>query len=154
MGLVQCSFVIQLHPKQKCFHGSCTHSCLSVAPHVEKRFAMIRPAATESLGTETRIWELVVPTFLRPIDTTVLRPFFPGLPGWAGARRNLLLDFMVQGKITWGRHTDHPAWRHYIWTNQRPTSIIPPFLRRMPHPSYFILDWDRHQICWLAYPVA
>jgi len=25
---------------------------------------------------------------------------FPGLPGWAGDRRSLLLDFMVQGKIT------------------------------------------------------
>ena len=26
--------------------------------------------------------------------------FFLGLPGWAGARRNLLLDFIVQGEIT------------------------------------------------------
>jgi len=33
---------------------------------------------------------------------------FPGPPGWAGARRELL-DFMVQGKINRGRHTDHPA---------------------------------------------
>jgi len=33
----------------------------------------------------------------------------------------------------------------------------PPFLHRMPflaQPSQFILAWDRHQICWLAYPVA
>ena len=28
---------------------------------------------------------------------------FPGPPGWAGARRELL-DFMVQGKINRGRH--------------------------------------------------
>ena len=31
------------------------------------------------------------------------------------------------------------------------------FLRRMPfltQPSQFILAWDRHQICWLAYPVC
>jgi len=28
---------------------------------------------------------------------------FPGPPGWAGARREL--DFMVQGKINWGRNT-------------------------------------------------
>ena len=38
-----------------------------------------------------------------------------------------------------------------------PTSAIPPFLCRMPfltQPSQFILAWDRHQICWLAYPVA
>jgi len=37
-------------------------------------------------------------------------------PGWAGARRELL-DFMVQGKINRGRHTDHPAGRHSIRTN-------------------------------------
>jgi len=28
---------------------------------------------------------------------------FLGLPGWAGARRNLLLDFMVQGEIVTGK---------------------------------------------------
>jgi len=32
---------------------------------------------------------------------------FPGPPGWASARRELL-DFMVQGEINRGRHTDHP----------------------------------------------
>jgi len=41
---------------------------------------------------------------------------FPGPPRWAGARRELL-DFMVQGKINRGRHTDHPAGRHSIQTN-------------------------------------
>ena len=35
----------------------------------------------------------------------------PGPPGWANASRELL-DFMVQGKINRGRHTDHPAGRH------------------------------------------
>ena len=55
------------------------------------------------------------------------------------------------------RHTDNPARRHSMQTNQRPTSLIPPFLFRMPfllQPSQFILAWDRHQVCWLAYPVA
>jgi len=42
---------------------------------------------------------------------------FPGPPGWAGARRELL-DFMMQGKINRGRHTDHPVGRHSIRTNQ------------------------------------
>ena len=42
---------------------------------------------------------------------------FPGPPGLAGARRELL-DFMVQGKINGGTHTDHPAGRHSIRTNQ------------------------------------
>jgi len=41
---------------------------------------------------------------------TTPQPFygpFPGPPGWTGARRELL-DFMVQGKINRGKHTDHP----------------------------------------------
>ena len=61
--------------------------------------------------------------------TTVLRPFFPGPPGWAGARRELL-DFIVQGKTNRGRHTDHPAGRHSIRTNQCPPSPSPPFFYR------------------------
>ena len=48
---------------------------------------------------------------------------FPGPPGWARARRELL-DFVVQGKINRGRHTDHPAGCHSIRTNQR---LPPPF---------------------------
>ena len=63
---------------------------------------------------------------------------FPGLPEWAGAKRNLLLDFVVQGKIT---EADTPT----IQTNWRPTSITPPprhfyagcpFCRNLP-----ILSW-------------
>jgi len=51
---------------------------------------------------------------------------FPRPSTSAGARRKLL-DFMVQGKISRGRHTDHPAKRHSIRTNQclLPTSTIP-----------------------------
>jgi len=44
---------------------------------------------------------------------------FPGPPGYTGARRELL-DFMVQGKINRGRHTDYPAGCHSIRTNQCP----------------------------------
>jgi len=46
---------------------------------------------------------------------------FLGLPVWAGVRRELL-DFMAQGKINKGRHTDHPGGSHSIRTNQ----CIPP----------------------------
>ena len=56
-----------------------------------------------------------------------------------------------------GIHTNNPAGRRSVWTNQRLTSFVPPFSRRMPfllQPSQFILARDRHQICWLAYPVA
>jgi len=43
--------------------------------------------------------------------TTVLRPFFWDHPGEPMPEEKLL-DFMVQGKINRGRHTDHPAGRH------------------------------------------
>ena len=57
---------------------------------------------------------------------------FPGPPGRAGARRELL-DFMVQGKINRGRHTDHTAGRHSIQTNQCPPPPSPHiFTGRMP----------------------
>ena len=55
---------------------------------------------------------------------------FTGPPGWAGARRELL-DFVVQGQINRGRHTDHPVGRHSIQTNQYP----PP-----PSPIFYGLD--------------
>jgi len=51
--------------------------------------------------------------------TTVLWPFFPERPRWAGGRRELL-DFMMQPRINGGRHVDHPAGRHSIRTNQWP----------------------------------
>ena len=54
------------------------------------------------------------------------------------------------------RCADNLAGCHSIWTIQWPV-IIPPFLHWMPflsQPSQFILASDRHQICWLAYPVV
>jgi len=66
---------------------------------------------------------------LRHVSTHT-QPFlalFPGLPGWAGARRNLLLDFMVPREDNRGRHTNNPAGHHSIPTNQRATSVIPHF---------------------------
>jgi len=42
---------------------------------------------------------------------------FLGLPGWAGARRHLLLDFMVQGKTT---EADTPT----IWLGATPSGLI------------------------------
>jgi len=61
---------------------------------------------------------------------TMPQPFyslFPGPPGWAGARRELL-DFMVHGKINRRRHTDHPDGRHSIQTsNQCPPPPSPIF---------------------------
>jgi len=66
---------------------------------------------------------------------TTPQPFyglFPEPPGWASARRELL-DFMVQGKTNRERHTDHPAGRHSIRTNQCPPPPSPIFFTgRMP----------------------
>ena len=69
---------------------------------------------------------VVIPSSLQTLNHSSLHhhhnrftALFPGPPGWAGARRELL-DFMVQGKINRGRHTDHPAEHHSIRTNQCP----------------------------------
>jgi len=82
---------------------------------------------------------------------------FLGPPGWAGARRKSSCGLHgAKGDIR-GRQIEHPAGRHSIQTNQRPTSIIPPFLRRMPflpQTSNFILARDRNQTCWIVYPVT
>jgi len=53
---------------------------------------------------------------------------FSGTSRLAGATRELL-DFMVQGKINRGRHTDHLAGRHSIRTNQCPPPPSPHFLQ-------------------------
>jgi len=54
---------------------------------------------------------IVLQTTITGITTTPhhnrFMALFLGPPGWASTRRELL-DFMVQGKINRGRHTDHP----------------------------------------------
>jgi len=66
--------------------------------------------------------------------------------------------FWCKMKIT---QVDTPTIRmdcHPIQTNWCPHLCHPHhFLCQMPfltQPYQFILAWDRHQICWLAYPVA
>ena len=51
---------------------------------------------------------------------------FPGPPGRAGAKRELV-DFMVQGRINRGRHTDRPVGCHSIQTNRCPPPPSPIF---------------------------
>ena len=69
-------------------------------------------------------WHVLIIATLHSTTTRHNRftALFPGPPGWASARRELL-DFMVQGKINRGRHTDNPAGRHSIRTNQCPPCI-------------------------------
>ena len=68
------------------------------------------------------MWKLVTHTH------NCFTALFLGPPGWAGARRELL-DFVVQGKINRGRHSNHPAGRHSIRTSQCPPSPSPHFLQ-------------------------
>jgi len=76
---------------------------------------------------------------------------FPGPPGWASARRQLL-DFMVQGKINRGRHTDQLAGRHSIRTNQCPPPLSPHFLQagcpscRPTNSVKTLKDWHQYLI--------
>jgi len=82
---------------------------------------------------------------------TVLRPFFPGLRGWASARIELL-DFIVQGKTNRGRHTDHPAGHYSIRTNQCPPPPSPHLLQAWS-VGLSITKWallavrDGHKVC-------
>ena len=55
----------------------------------------------------------------------------------------IILDFMRCGEDNRGKCANNPAGRHPIWTNNAPTSIIPPILHRMPflpQPFQFMLD--------------
>jgi len=71
-------------------------------------------------------------------------------------KKNLFWTLWCNGKYQRQTH------RQSSWAPLQPVLSVthlphPPILRRMPflpQPSQFILAWDRHQICWLAYPVA
>ena len=80
---------------------------------------------------------------------------FPGTSGWAGARRKLLLDFMVLGRIKRGRHTNNPGAHHSIQTNQQSTSInlpifVPDALPDATLPIYAGL-WHAQVQQWLQF---
>jgi len=62
--------------------------------------------------------------------TAVLWPFFGDHPGEPVIEEKVL-DFMVQGKFNRGRHTDHPAGRQSIRTNQCQSPSFPIFAGRM-----------------------
>ena len=94
-------------------------------------------------------WHVFYRTMMLPLITICLSllcdhhnhftALFPGQPGWASARRELL-DFMVQGKINRGRHTDHPAGCHSIRTKQ-----CPPPSSTVTSLAYQLQHRDIHQ---------
>jgi len=68
---------------------------------------------------------------------------FQGPPGWAGARRELL-DFMVQGKINRGRHTDHPL-------GATPSTLSSAHLNHPPFCAKFhplLTEISAAEFCW------
>jgi len=126
-------------------------------------------AVASWVASDCSLVSYVLPSTLTNPQTCNIPPhhnrftaLFPGPTRWAGARRTILLEFMVLGRITRGRHTNNPGGRHSIRTNQQSTSINPPFLCRMPflpQPSQLILAWNRHRNMldcippWIAYPL-
>jgi len=96
--------------------------------------------------------------YIYTTTTTAFTALFPGPPRWANARRKILLDFVVLGRITTGRHTDSPRRRHSIRTNQQSTSTNPPNFyagcpscRNTPNLSWLGTVTG---ICWIAHPIA
>jgi len=97
---------------------------LSILPSHPGQLSLLPSAGREMSTSQSAVmlcgWEVKAP----PPHHNRFTGLFPGPSGWAGARRELL-DFMVQEKINRGRHTDHPAGRHYIGTNQCPPPPSP-----------------------------
>jgi len=89
--------------------------------------------------------------------TTVLRPFFRDYPGELVPEEMFFWTLWCKGGYQRQTHWQS-GWVPLHRTNQWPISLFPPFflcqMPFLPQPSQFILPWDRHQICWLAYPVA
>ena len=63
---------------------------------------------------------LTRPILPPPSPANRFKALLPGPPGWADAKRKLLLDFIVLGR------TRQSRWRHSIWTNQQSTFINHP----------------------------
>jgi len=91
----------------------------------------------------------------------------PGLPMWAGTKRDIhphtpetCCSSLSSFWILWGvgKIIEASAWTIRLDAthpdHQCPHLHHPPILRHMPllpQTSQFILAWDRHQICWIAY---
>jgi len=91
--------------------------------------AQTTPRQTQSrCPLPTSITEYLVKLIPQPLPQPFYDPFFRDHPGELVPE---LLDFMVQEKINRGRHTNHPAGRHSIRTNQCPPPPCSPFFYRM-----------------------
>ena len=140
MAVTSLMFWLQQHNSSlRCKNSSLRYNGSKfVADYAELKLFDCDATDWQTLPIES-LWSLWPTVQLSSWDTrstgiTRFTALFPGPPGWAGVRRELL-DFMVQGEINRGRHTDHPAGRHSIRTNQCPPPPSPIFTGRMPFLS-------------------
>jgi len=101
---------VRVHDKATLVHHMCTQELTGTTIFYCKRSKMI-----DQLLQPPCI--IITATTSTTTTTTVLRPFFRDHPG-EPVPEEKLLGFTVQGEIYRGRHTDHPAGRHSIRTNQ------------------------------------
>ena len=80
----------------------------------------------------------------KPSHHNCFMALFLGLPG-EPVPEEKLLDFMAQGKINRGRHTNHPTGRHSIRTNQCPP---PPCPQRTSKNVAVTVDMAQAAVCF------
>jgi len=134
----------------------------------KKLYKVLQTVTFEPFRTIHHTITLFAPQCLAEITYCYTQPFYSSLdfvqdnPGELVPEGTFchLLDFLGQNEDNTGRHTNNPdklAQRHPIQTNWCPYLCHPHHFYALPflvQPSQFILAWDRHQICWLACPVA
>jgi len=89
-------------------------------PHLNERLPVPVSSAFQSNKKWSDEWLLRLP----PPHHNHFTALFPGPPGWAGARRELL-DFMVQGKVNRGRPPT-------IWLGATPSRLTSAYLHHTP----------------------
>ena len=134
MAVTSLMFWLQQHNSSlRCKNSSLRYNGSKfVADYAELKLLDCDATDWQTLPIES-LWSLWPTVQLSSWDTrstgiTRFTALFPGPPEWAGVRRELL-DFLVQGEINRGRHTDHPDGHHSVRTNQCPPPPSPPFLQ-------------------------
>ena len=110
--LLVCSYVCALHCAQL-LHTILHRTDLIISPLTLQTITTTLMMSIWGKGGKAR-WKYTITT-----TTTVLRPFFRDHPGEPVPEENFWTS-CLQGKIKRGKHTDHPAGRHSIRTNQCP----------------------------------
>jgi len=122
---------------------------------------------TKSVSKYVKYWKFALQTFLPVINFSLLKTINNFTAPWtlSGTTRvswyqkvhfAIFWIFWCKMRITQA-NTNSPDGLPPSRLTGAPISAIPTMLRQMPflaQHSQFILAWDRHQICWLVYPLA